>query len=161
MMYNSITMSDNFHNPGDDDEGGWRRRFKGKVELLRHVDDRIEVMVQLYSLPRPPDSEFSRNPLSNEEQVLFLSTADPAYRLLLRVVATRSALDAATTNVTVEAHSNRLADIYEAGRLDIRLSADNYEFSECQPSPFGCMFSDVPIAALGRLRISVTVKIQP
>ena len=164
-------------NPINSDEDDWHRRFKGKVELLRHVDKRIEVVVQLYSLPRPPDSDLvaakervAKFDEANEadhailgksyvpdEQVLFLSTVDPAYRLLLRVVATRPATDTAT--VTVEARSSRLPHIYASGYLDIRLSANGQEFSARQPTTFGYSFSDVPIIALGKLRVELTIKV--
>ncbi len=140
------------------DEGGWRRRFKGRVELLRHLDDRIEVVVQLYSLPRPPASESSRTP-AGEEQVLFLSTVDPSVRLLLRVVASRDTQAAASTaRVTIEARSNRLPTLQEPGGLDVQLSADGQSFTSHSPTQFGYTFNNVPIAALGSLCIDVTIK---
>jgi hypothetical protein len=140
-----------------DEEGGWRRRFKGRVELLRHHEDQIEVVVQIYSLPRPPDSKLSHTPLTGEEQVLFLSTVDPSVRLLLRVVAARAAAAASIATVTVEARSNRLPALHEPGRLDIQLSADGQRFISRTPTPMGYTFSNVPIAALGSLRIELTL----
>jgi hypothetical protein len=141
-----------------DDEGGWRRRFKGRVETLQHLDDRIAVTVQLYSLPRPPESEFSNPPAASEEQVLFLSTVDPSVRLLLRVVASRASADATTAIVTIEARSNRLPALHDLGRLDIQLSADGQPFTARTSAPFGYAFADVPTAALGSLHIEVTIK---
>jgi hypothetical protein len=166
-------------NPTDSDEGGWRRRFKGKVELLRHVDDRIAVVVQLYSLLRPPDSDLviakervSQFDAANQadhavlgksyvtdEQVLFLSTVDPAYHLLLRIVATRATPAASAATVIVEARSSRLPNMYEPGRLDIHLSADDQEFTDSAPTTFGYSFSEVPINKLGSLQVSVAVSI--
>lgn len=166
-------------NTTDSDQGGWHRRFKGKVELLRHVDDHIEVVAQLYSLPRPPASDLvaakervAQFDVANEadraalgksyvanEQVLFLGTVDPVYRLLLRVIATRPAPDAAIASVIVEARSARLPHLYERDHLAIGLSAANQQFATSVPTTFGRAFSDVPIAALGSLRVELRVKI--
>ena len=140
------------------DEGGWRRRFKGRVESLQHLDDRITVMVQLYSLPRPPDSEFSSPSAASQEQVLFLSTVDPSVRLLLRVFASRASADATTAIVTVEVRSNRLPTLQDPGRLDIQLSAEGQPFTARIPAPFGYVFTAVPIAVLGSLHIELTIK---
>ncbi len=140
-----------------EDEDGWRRRFKGRVESLQHLDDRIIVTVQLYSLPRPPDSELSRSPVAGEEQVLFLSTVDPSVRLLLRVFATRSTTEANAATVTVEVRSNRLPALHEPGRLDIQISADGQPFTARTAAPFGYAFTSVQTAALGSLHIELTI----
>ncbi len=140
------------------DESGWRRRFKGRVESLQHLDDHIVVTVQLYSLPRPPDSEFSNPPAASDEQVLFLSTVDPSVRLLLRVVASRASVAATAVTVTVEVRSNRLPTLHDPGHLEIQLSASDQPFTVHTPTAFGYAFAAVPTAALGSLRVELTIK---
>lgn len=168
-------MSDDITQQGAD-EGGWRRRFKGRVVRISHTPERITVRVEIYSQPRPAASTLTsaqdlmaeldrRNEArmairgksyEPEEQVLFLSTVDPASRLLLRVAAHRDDPTATIARVELQARTNKYP-LLPGRTLKLRLGAGEREFADPSLNPFGYTFADVPISMLGELWVELDV----
>jgi len=159
-----------------DDAGGWRRRFKGKVTRLAHEGGSISVRVELYSQARPAESglttareqiaaQDARNEAqmatlgksnASDEQVLFLSTVDPAARLLLRVVARRDTPVSAT--VELQVRSSKYPHLLPVKHIQLRLGAGEIEFVAGEINPFGYNFAAIPVATLGSLWIEIAVQ---